>query len=73
MVEQGGGKSPHPDKGPGMDSGSTVEEQVGKPDSQPILEVGAEVALQELSVDHQKFVARDGLYNWTNAGNGDRT
>ena len=41
--------------------------------SQPILEVGAEVALQELSVDHQKFVARDGLYNWTNAGNGDRT
>ena len=27
--------------------------------SQPILEVGAEVALQELSVDHQKFVGRD--------------
>ena len=41
--------------------------------SQPILEVGAEIALQEPSVDHQKFVARDGLYNWTNAGNGDRT
>ena len=41
--------------------------------SQPILEVGAAVALQELSVDHQKLVARDGLYNWANARNGDRT
>ena len=32
--------------------------------SQPILDVGAATALQELSVSADKFVARDGLYNF---------
>ena len=41
--------------------------------SKPILEVGAEAAFQELSVNHQKFIARDGLYNWANIDNQDQT
>ena len=32
--------------------------------SRPIIEVGVEAALKEVSVDPQKFLARDGLYAW---------
>ena len=35
--------------------------------SQPILAVGAEAALRELSVNPDKFLARGGLYNWLNS------
>ena len=34
--------------------------------SQPILKVGSDATLRELSVNREKFIARDGLYNWLN-------
>ena len=32
--------------------------------SKPILEVGVEEALKEVTTDHEKFLSRDGLYDW---------
>ena len=32
--------------------------------SRPILDIGVEGALKDVSVDAAKFLARDGLYNW---------
>ena len=32
--------------------------------SRPIIEVGVEMAIEDVSSDHEKFVARDGLYDW---------
>ena len=32
--------------------------------SQPILEIGAKKAIQQVNYDFDKFISRDGLYNW---------
>jgi len=33
--------------------------------SKPILEIGARLAIQQMSYDFSKFVSRGGIYNWT--------
>jgi radical S-adenosyl methionine domain-containing protein 2 len=33
--------------------------------SKPILDIGARLAIQQMSYDFSKFVSRGGIYNWT--------
>jgi radical S-adenosyl methionine domain-containing protein 2 len=35
--------------------------------SKPILDIGARLAIQQMSYDFSKFVSRGGIYNWTTA------